>query len=92
MRPVNFAASNKVFTAPKGVENVADLHVNLDTREDGGMSMVSLWQFDEDELQAIREGDGLVLLEIFGDQHPVVSLHVAKLDDQAPQKQGGEVG
>lgn len=79
MRPINFAASNKVYTAPEGSKNVDDLHVSLSSRDDGsGMSMLSVWALDEDEMLAMKEGRGLVLLEIMGDVHPVVGLRVVE--------------
>ena len=81
MRPIDFKESNQVYTAPAGSENVEDLHVNLATREDGSPSMLSVWAIDPDELESIRSGRGLIMLEVFGDSHPVVGLRVVEREE-----------
>lgn len=81
MRPINFEGTNKVYTAPEGSENVQDLHVNFDVREDGTPSSISVWELEEDEVKAVVEGRGCVLLEILGGSHPVMGLRIVERED-----------
>lgn len=76
MRPIKPANSNYVYTAPKGMDDCADLHVHV--YDDGDVRIItSAWHPTPEELALLNAGQP-VQLHIYGNIHPVVSVTVAK--------------
>jgi hypothetical protein len=66
-RAVDFEGSNKTLNAPKGVENVEQLHTFTN-----GRCSVSCWELDADELAEIARTGRVYLSVISGETQPPV--------------------
>ena len=80
--PVGFEGVNKVYHAPKGMEDCADLECFVTARE-----TISAWRLTEDELKQVQE-TGIVWLSITG--HPtqpacVSGQPLVLIDGRAPK-------
>ena len=70
--------SNFVYKAPAGMDNCADLHVQV--YDDGEIRvMTSAWIPTPDEVKRIVAGQP-IFLHIYGNGHPVVSMTVPEDD------------
>lgn len=71
MKPKDFKGSNRVLTAPKGMENCGNLYVATD-----GKTCVSCWKLSLIERLRILIGKPMWLYIISGGTQPPVSLEV----------------
>lgn len=76
MRPITPGNANFCYKAPEGMDDCADLNVHV--YNDGEVRIItSAWLPTPDELALLNAGQP-VQLHVYGHQHPVVSLTVAK--------------
>lgn len=70
MKPVNFPQSNRVLTAPRGMEKeCGSLHTFTD-----GVNSISCWEPTEEERAAIAAGQPIYLLVVSGHTQPPVAV------------------
>jgi len=74
MQPGRIRNSNFTYTAPEGMDNCQDLHVQV--FDDGDVRiMSSAWIPTPEEVKLIAAGQP-IHLHIYGNGHPVVSMTV----------------
>lgn len=79
-KPANFEGSNKIFTAPEGMDNCGDLNV-FQTDEE----IISCWILSKEELDKIKS-TGVIWLSVSGKGTPPVyvsGLPLVQMHDES---------
>lgn len=75
MRHIRSARANVVYTLPGGTDE-NDLHVEATLDEEQRTVLVSTWELDDEDRQAVADGARVELL-VWGSGHPPVALRLA---------------
>ncbi|MDY2735949.1 hypothetical protein [Intestinibacter sp.] len=79
MKPIDTNSTNKIFKAPKGVENCSDLPVRvIDTDPNVVPILESCWELSDEEIEVIKR-EKRIYLGVHGHSHPMVCLSVVPL-------------
>lgn len=83
MKPRRTPESNRVFSLEGGTED-NDLWLEAMKCTDGAPKLVSVWEFNDEEREAIAAG-AQIELHVWGNGHPPVALAVAHRQLGAPK-------
>jgi|LakMenEpi03Aug12_release.lakeMendotaPanAssembly.Ray.scaffolds.fasta_scaffold2740548_1 hypothetical protein len=83
MKTIQHPSNNMVLEPPPGFtkEQCVAIPITRVVYKDSGISsMLSFWELDDIDIEAILSNKGVVVLEVLGTVHPPIRLRVALKD------------